>query len=54
MLEIFTILYGIVSRHFLLARNSPGRPGREIILPGLPEDLKFPGKISNPQASQAE
>ena len=38
---IFRIFCGSFSRHFLLARNSPGRPGRNDILPGLPENLKF-------------
>ena len=39
--EIFRNFCGTFSRHFLLARNSPGRPGRNDILPGLPENLKF-------------
>ena len=51
--EIFWIFYGTFSRHFLLARNSPGRPGRKRFLPGLPENFKFPGKIFSLQASQA-
>ena len=51
--EIFRNFCGTFSRHFLLARNSPGRPGRNDILPGLPENFKFPGKIFSLQASQA-
>ena len=44
--EIFRNFCGTFSRHFLLARNSPGRPGRKNILPGLPENFKIPGKSS--------
>ena len=45
-LMIFRFFFGTFSRHFLLARNSPGRPGRNILLPGLPENFKIPGKSS--------
>ena len=52
--EIFWIFYGTFSRHFLLARNSPGRPGRKRFLPGLPENFKFPGKSSHSRQARQE
>ena len=44
--EIFRIVCGTFWRHSLLARNSPGWPGRKILLPSLPENFKIPGKSS--------
>ena len=36
---------GTFSKHSLLARNSPGRPGRNILLPGLPGVRRFSRKF---------
>ena len=44
--EIFRIVFGTFWGHSLLARNSPGWPGRKILLPSLPENFKIPGKSS--------
>ena len=43
--EIFRIFCGTFSRHFLLARNSPGRPGRRTLLPGQPGVKSFSRKF---------